>query len=181
MTTHVFARLAVPAALLSLAACAPSKAPAPTPAPLPTVTRPAPEPVVGAPSGDWRDWPITKGDWVYRDDARGSIALFGEPQGEARFLVRCDQSRKRIYFSRAGRSNGATKMVIRTSTDMKAYTVGNTGGDPPYLATELQVNDPILDSIAFSRGRFVIEVSGTTPLAIPIYPEFTRVIEDCRK
>ena len=181
MTRYKLSHFAVPVALLALAGCV-SKAPAPVPAPVkPAPPVAQPEPVVGAPSGDWRDWPIAKGDWVYRDDARGSIALFGEPQSDAQFLIRCDAGRKRIYLSRAGQVNGLTNMGIRTSTDNKAYSAGPAGGPLPYVAAEIQVNDPILDSIAFSRGRFVIEIAGMAPLAIPVYPEFTRVVEDCRK
>ena len=38
----------------------------------------------------------------------------------------------------------------------------------------------MLDRIAFSRGRFAVQTTGLTSLAIPIWPEFTRVVEDCR-
>jgi len=139
---------------------------------------PVPEP---RPSGDWRDWPITVGDWVYRDDQRGSIALFGTPGEGARFLIRCDIARRSIFLSRAGEASGPVNMTVRATAGMKRYNSGNAGGNPPYIATELQVNDEMLDKIAFSRGRFIVEVDGTSPLAIPIYPEFTRVVEDCRK
>ena len=40
--------------------------------------------------------------------------------------------------------------------------------------------DPLLDAMAFSRGRFAVEVSGGPTLVVPAYPEVTRVIEDCR-
>ena len=41
-------------------------------------------------------------------------------------------------------------------------------------------NDPLLDAIAFSRGRFVIEQTGQPPLVLPPHAEIGRVIEDCR-
>lgn len=172
------------ASIAALSACVPQQAPPPPPAPAPTpppVVAPPPPPPVQRPAGDWRDWPIAQGDWVYRDDARGSIALFGIPNEGARFLIRCDMNRRSIFLSRAGQSDGPVTMTLRATAGMKQYTAGNAGGSPPYLATELQVNDDMLDKIAFSRGRFIVEADGTTPLAIPIYPEFTRVVEDCRK
>jgi hypothetical protein len=43
----------------------------------------------------------------------------------------------------------------------------------------LQANDPLLDAIAFSRGRFMVTGGGAT-LAIPSWPEAARSIEDCR-
>ena len=176
-------KIAALVSLIAVSACVPQQAPPPPPAPAPTpppVQTPTPPPVQPL-AEDWRDWPITAGDWVYRDDARGSIALFGAPNEAAQFLIRCDVSRRSIFLSRAGQSAGPVSMTLRASTGLKQYTAGNAGGSPPYIATELQVMDDILDKIAFSRGRFIVEVAGTTPLAIPIYPEFTRVVEDCRK
>jgi hypothetical protein len=40
--------------------------------------------------------------------------------------------------------------------------------------------ETILDAIAYSRGRFAIEVNGIRPMAIPNWAEIGRVIEDCR-
>lgn len=177
-------KIAALTAVVALSACVSSAPPPPPPPPKvePTIiadpappTRPA-----AAPVGDWRDWPITPGDWVYRQDARGSVALFGEPGQDAQFIIRCDASRRQIFLSRAGVAPANAKMVLRASTGLKEFSAGNTGGQLPYAASELNPRDDILDRIAFSRGRFVVDVTGTTPLAIPIYPEFTRVVEDCR-
>ena len=51
-----------------------------------------------------------------------------------------------------------------------------TGG----IGAVLAANDPLLDAIAFSRGRFVIEQPGRAPLVLPAWAEIERVIEDCR-
>ena len=48
------------------------------------------------------------------------------------------------------------------------------------LIAELPRTDPLLDAIAFSRGRFAVSVSGTPALVLPAWPELTRVVEDCR-
>ena len=43
----------------------------------------------------------------------------------------------------------------------------------------LPSNDPLLDAMAFSKGRFAIELD-LMKLYLPSWPEVTRVIEDCR-
>ena len=48
------------------------------------------------------------------------------------------------------------------------------------LAEDRFSNDELLDAMAFSRGRFVIEQAGAPTLVVPAYPEVGRVIEDCR-
>lgn len=48
------------------------------------------------------------------------------------------------------------------------------------VSASLAPRDPILDAIAYSRGRFMLELPGNPPLYLPSWPELTRVIEDCR-
>jgi hypothetical protein len=47
-------------------------------------------------------------------------------------------------------------------------------------AAQLAARDPLLDAMAFSKGRFAVDVPGLPPLYLPAWPEVTRVIEDCR-
>jgi hypothetical protein len=165
--------------LVALAAC--SAPPAPPPAAQVVPTTPpvvvAPPPVA-QPQGEWTDWPLTAGDWVYRQDDRGSIALFGPPGAGAVLTLRCDTARQRVYLARAGSTAG--DIVIRSSATMKAFIGTPTGGTPPFVATEIMPRDPILDAMVFSRGRIAIEVTGQRPLAIPSWAEMGRVVEDCR-
>ncbi|MBK5265445.1 MAG: hypothetical protein JJE34_09490 [Alphaproteobacteria bacterium] len=169
--------LSVLAPSLALAACAvPQSAPAPATSPVPS-----PPPATPPLSTEWRAWPVSPGDWVYRRDERGSLALFGVQGSAAALTIRCDKARGRIYVSRVGSvgANGG-QMRLRTSFGDGVWTVRDTGGAPPYAAADVDLADPWLDRMAFSRGRFVVEVTGMPYLAIPAWPEFTRVIEDCR-
>ncbi len=169
---------------LGLYACAER----PQPKPRPQVVAPPPSPVVPvapppvAQSGSWEDWPATQGDWAYRRDTRGSVALFGPPGSDALFLVRCDLQARRVFASRSGAfGEGETgRMTIRASTGLQTYAVANVAGAAPYVAAELQPADRHLDAMAYSRGRFLVSVKGASDLVIPTWPELTRVIEDCR-
>ncbi len=167
------------ASLIALSACS---APPSPPAPQPT---PAPKPVPAAPSppqkpaGEWIDWALAAGDWVYRRDERGSIALFGPAGQNATLTLRCDMQRRRIYLAREG-SGAAGRMVVRTSSTLKEFAASPTGATPAYLAVDVLPTDPILDAIALSRGRFAIEADGQAPIAIPSWAEITRIVEDCR-
>ena len=48
------------------------------------------------------------------------------------------------------------------------------------LVADLTATDPLLDAMAFSRGRFATAASGAPMLTVPSAPEVTRVVEDCR-
>ncbi|WP_019517736.1 hypothetical protein [Sphingomonas sp. Mn802worker] len=175
-STRLLLRLS-PMALLWMAACvAPPRAPTPVdvprPAAAPTVAPPPPAPV------DWQDWPRTPGTWSYGRDARGSRALFGTPGQDALAVLRCDLGERRIFLSRSG--TATSSFAIRTTALTRSVTARSTGGTPPYVAAAFAPNDPLLDAVAFSRGRFVIEQAGMPALVLPPYAEIGRVIEDCR-
>lgn len=175
------------AVMFALASCVGPTAPprpAPLPAPTPTYTPPPPPrpmPTTAPLGKDWRDWPMTAGDWVYRQDGRGSIALFGVPGADAALTLRCDRAANTIYLSRQGSAAGPVTMTVRTSTVLRTLSATPTGGTPPYVAVALQPRDALLDAIGFSRGRFVIEQVGYPPLVVPAWAEIERVTEDCRR
>ena len=167
-------------AIAFLSACAAQRKPLPTPAtpapPLrPVATAvPAPAPV------DWRDAPITPGTWLYEGTSGGSQARFGADAGTPLAVLRCDRSANRIALHRAGAAPGPVPLTITTSVATRAFTATPEAAPTPQLALVLAVRDPVLDAMAFSRGRFVIEVTGLPTLYLPAWPEVGRVIEDCR-
>lgn len=171
--------LALPFLLL---ACAKEPAPVPQPAPVASPAPPPPPAPALATIIGWEDAAHTPGDWVYRNDTRGSIALFGPKGGDARFIVRCDRSAGQIYLSRLGRFEGdkAGAIEIRTTSGTRSFAARNNGDTPAYVAVALPPREAHLDAMAFSRGRFLVAVKGTDDLVIPNWPEMTRVIEDCR-
>lgn len=163
------------AATLALASCV--SAPPPTRAPI--AAPPAPPPVAAPPplASDWNDWPLTPGTWRYAADNRGTRAMFGDG-GDASVVLRCDRGERRMFLLRAGAAT--TPMVVRTSSATRSLPTQPTGGAQPYIAAALAVNDPLLDAMAFSRGRVAIQQEGAPVLVVPTYAEIGRVIEDCR-
>ncbi|WP_374128062.1 hypothetical protein [Sphingomonas sp. 28-62-11] len=158
----------------------PPSAPALTPAPAPAFTPAPPPSAPPAYRGDWRDWPLTPGNWVYRQDARGSIALFGVPGADAEFTIRCDRIAGQIYISRKGAAPGNAPATFRTSSSLRTLAMQPTGATPAYMALTLFPRDPLLDAIGYSRGRFVVEQATLPTLVIPAWAETLRVSEDCR-
>jgi hypothetical protein len=165
-------------AVLGLAACV-----APPPSPAPKIVS-APPPVAAAPSplrltGDWNDWPFTPGSWTYRRDGRTSVAQFGTPGRNATVNFRCDAESRRVTLSREALAPG-TRMVIRTSSMTKTLATTASDANPAYLAADIAATDPILDAMAFSRGRVLVEMEGQQPVILPSWAEIARIVEDCR-
>ncbi|WEK42798.1 MAG: hypothetical protein P0Y64_15785 [Candidatus Sphingomonas colombiensis] len=164
-------------ATLALASCV--SAPPPVQKPIAMAPAPAPPPVTAPPplANDWNDWPLTPGTWRYAADSRGTRAMFGNG-GDANVVLRCDRGAQRMYLSRTG--TATTPLIVRTSSATRSLPVQPTGGAQPYVAAALATNDPLLDAMAFSRGRVAIQQDGAPILVVPTYAEIGRVIEDCR-
>lgn len=163
---------------MMLAACV--AAPPPAPVPRPVAVAPPRPAMIAAPAGsDWRDWAVTPGDWVYRQDARGSIALFGGPGSDALVTLRCDRAAGMVYLSRAGAATAP--VTVRTTSMARSLAARPTGSVPDYVAVALAPRDALLDAMAFSRGRFIVEQPGAPTLVIPAWAEVPRVVEDCRR
>jgi hypothetical protein len=168
------------ASLILLAACV---APAPPPPPAPRPAPPPPPPPAPV-SQDWRDFPLTPGSWAYAGDAAGSSALFGRVGAEADLIVRCDRASRTVTLSWAGVPMPAgNATTITTSSGVVTYPAGAVSANR--IGVRLAANDPFLDKLAFSRGRFVVagavSEQASVRLVIPAWPEPGRAVEDCRK
>ncbi len=166
------------ASIVLLAGCVPPAAP---PAAMPDPVPPSrPAPVVAAPPavGDWRDWPLTPGDWQYRGLGNGSVATYGARGGTPVATLRCDAAARQVTLLLASGRPAAGTIAIRTSSTQRSVAVQPaTGG----VALTLPASDRLLDAIGFSRGRFVVEGVGVGRLVLPAWAEILRVTEDCRR
>jgi hypothetical protein len=107
--------------------------------------------------------PLASGQWSYFATAGGSIAMYG-----SHFQLRCDRVTRTVTISRPN----AAPEVLTISTDSITRTIPASG--------RLLANDPLLDAIAFSRGRFIVSGGSGPTIAVPSWPEAARSIEDCR-
>lgn len=173
-------KLPLLAALALVSGCvaqesAPPPPPAPRPTPAPTATvLPPPAPA------DWRDAALTPGDWSYGQDASGSVAAFGEPGANALMILRCDRANRLVQLDRAGAAGAPLPMTLVTTSMTRPLSATPVPGNPPVLRATFAAQDSALDAMAYSRGRFAVEVNGLPTLIVPAWEEVDRVIEDCR-
>ena len=160
------------AALAVLAGCVSAPAPPapPAPAPGPAAAPPAPPP---PPPASWQEGTVTAGDWRYSESPRPQ-ASFGDSAPLMTIVCTAD---RQLRLVRSGSADAASSMAIRTT--MSERSLPTAVGAEGTVAT-LGAADPLLDEIAFSRGRILVQVPGQADLVLPTWPEPARVIEDCR-
>ncbi|MET0241086.1 MAG: hypothetical protein ABW184_14440 [Sphingobium sp.] len=173
------ARAALLLAPLMAAACVSSgQQPRGRPLPPPPAAAPAtPPPVANVPG--WEDGPVAAGNWSYVRDGKWTLARFIAPDNSLQAWVRCDTATRTVAIGRRGAVR-PDMMTIRTSFGAAQWpTVPASAGAPGFEA-QRAASDPALDWLAFSRGRFTLELPGMAPLVVPAWAEPVRVIEDCR-
>ena len=117
----------------------------------------------------YRGMPLAAGAWSLRLTAGSSEASFGVAGRPARLTLRCDIAARRVRITRPDRPPGAITIVTSSLT----RTLAAPG--------DVAAFDPLLDAMAFSRGRYVVTVAGAQALIVPAWPEAARIVEDCRK
>lgn len=138
------------------------------------------------------DAPQTPGTWTYFEEPavrpgqnERSVAVYGPGKtagpkgGEPLFLMVCDVATQRIGLSTKGDPSRPLAMRITTETTERELTAASPDG-AAMVSAFLLARDPLLDAMAITKGRFVIDVEGEPPLYLPAWPEVSRVIEDCR-
>ncbi|MGB3165202.1 MAG: hypothetical protein WBA68_00285, partial [Alteraurantiacibacter sp.] len=141
----------------------------------------APPAMVTPTYDNWMDAPQTTGDWRYVATGSTTRALFGEGSQGAQLSLACDLASRRVTLARAGSASGQVEMLVRTETQDRRLAAAPVTGATPEIAAVLSSGDTLLDAMAFSKGRFAVEVPGQGALYVPAYPEISRVIEDCRR
>jgi hypothetical protein len=138
--------------------------------------RPAAPPLAPEPQ-NWIDAPKSAGDWSYAGGPSRTVASFGVEGSAPLLTLTCDWASRSVTLVRTG--SAAEPLLMRALTETTTRVLeaqpSTTG-----LTVTLAPQDPLLDALAFSRGRFALEASGMQTLYLPSWAEVTRVVEDCR-
>jgi hypothetical protein len=95
-------------------------------------------------------------------------------------VLSCNRPARQVTLERSGKGRDPVPMTIETSSETRPVAGASRPGPPPTIAVSFDANDPLLDAMAFSRGRFALATAGLPTLYVPSWPEVSRVIEDCR-
>jgi hypothetical protein len=118
------------------------------------------------------------GSWTYASKPDGSEASFVNASALPQLTIRCTRATRQVTISRPA-SGAAPFLNVWTSAQTRNLPASFNPATARLSAT-VAAHDPLLDAIAFSRGRFAIGVSGTPAIVLPAWAEPARVIEDCR-
>mgnify|MGYP001804227527 CR=1 FL=1 len=109
-----------------------------------------------------------------------TFAIYGEARLKPAFIFRCGDGVVSLGRFTDADQTEARVMSVTTETVTSQLEAGPVPDMQMLLAADLQPDDPLLDAMASTKGRFKVEVEGQEPLYLPAWVEVSRVIEDCR-
>ena len=118
------------------------------------------------------------GNWIYSATASGSEASFVNASALPQLTIRCVAASRRIIISKP--ATGAVPFLNLWTSALTRNLPASFNPATRRLSAEVAATDPLLDAIAYSRGRFGVSVSGGPALVVPAWAEAAHVIEDCR-
>jgi len=118
------------------------------------------------------------GSWNYSANAMGSEASFLNPSALPQLTIRCTKATRQVTIAKPATAAAAT-MTVWTSSAVRPVAA-SFNPLTQRISVSIVSNDPLLDSLAFSRGRIGVTVAGGPSLVVPAWPEVARVVEDCR-
>ena len=121
---------------------------------------------------------VTAGSWAYQSVAGGSNARFIDTGGIARLILQCTRATRTVTIAQTSAAPSATLLVWTSS--MSRSLPSKFEANAMRVAAQLTMMDPLLDAIAFSRGRIAVQLAGSPALVVPTSPEAARIVEDCR-
>jgi len=119
----------------------------------------------------------TVGTWSYRPITAGSEADFVDSGGHVRLTVRCNRTNRAVSIVRTGMTAAAPALAVTTTYGVRSLAASFAAGN---LTAAVAANDPLLDDIAFTRGKWAVASSSAGALVIPSWADAVRVFEDCR-
>jgi hypothetical protein len=134
--------------------------------------------VAQPPAMDFSTAPVAAGSWTYQAVAGGSEARFLDATNIARLVIHCTRAARQVSISPTSAVPSPT-IFVWTSSASRNLPV-RFEPNAVRVTAELSAFDPLLDAIAFSRGRLAVTLAGGLSLVVPAGPEAARTIEDCR-
>jgi hypothetical protein len=118
------------------------------------------------------------GNWVYATVAGGSSATFVNSSSQPQLAITCARGTRQVTISRP--ASGAAPFVLVWTSALTRNVPSSFDPATGRLSATVSAYDPLLDAMAFSRGRVGLSALSLPTLIVPAWAEVARVVEDCR-
>lgn len=133
-----------------------------------------------APSGDQLGSDeVMQGQWFAKTERGVPMALFGPPQTEANFLVRCEGDE--LVFSRSTPIDGdQARMELRAGGETRTIIAQPTPGPLPQTTGRLPASDSFAAVLAQNTESIAVRVGDGPFFRMPSHERLRELVRNCR-
>ena len=131
-----------------------------------------------APALDFSTATPIAGSWNYAAVQGGSEATFVNASNQPQLTITCVRVTRQVTISKP--ATGAAPFILVWTTTLTRNLPSGYNPATARLSATVSASDPVLDAMAFSRGRIGFSALSQPALIVPAWPEVGRVVEDCR-
>jgi hypothetical protein len=135
-------------------------------------------PAPPAPAFDLSTATPIEGNWNYASQPGGSEATFVTASNQAQLAITCARGTRRVTISKP--ATGAAPFILVWTSALMRNLPSSYNPATARLSATVSAFDPVLDAMAFSRGRIGFSALNQAALVVPAWAEVGRVVEDCR-
>lgn len=123
---------------------------------------------------------VMQGEWISKQMAGAPAALFGEPDTEAAFSVRC--AGNELVFSRSAlvEGGGTVEMALMAGGETRRIDARAQEDPLPQVTGRLSAGDPFADILARTTEPIAVAVAGGSAYGMPASEAMRRVVANCR-
>jgi hypothetical protein len=123
---------------------------------------------------------VAEGEWFAKTERDVPMALFGPPDSESLFSVRCEGGR--LVFARSGIPQGrARRMALMAAGDTRRMDATAVEEPLPRVTASLPASDPFAETLASADQPISVRIDGGPALRIPAHEHFRGVAANCRE
>ena len=127
---------------------------------------------------DYSNARTVDGSWSYAATAGGAEATFRNSAGQPQLFLTCVRAGRQVSIARPAAVAAPTLQVWSSNASRTLPASFNPA--TTRLSATLAATDPLLDSMALSRGRIAVGVAGQPAMVAPAWGEISRIVEECR-
>lgn len=122
---------------------------------------------------------VMQGQWFAKTERGAPMALFGPPQTEAGFSVRCEGAS--LVFARGVNVEpGPVEMRLMAGGETRTITAQARTDPLPQVTGRLPADDPFAATLAQAREPIAVQVGDGASFRMPAHETLREVVGNCR-
>jgi hypothetical protein len=127
---------------------------------------------------DYANARAVDGSWTYAATAGGAEAAFRNSAGQPQLFLTCVRASRQVQVARPAAGPAPVLQLWSSNASRNLPAAFNPAARR--ISATLAASDPLLDSMALSRGRIAVGIAGQPAIVAPAWGEISRVVEECR-